>query len=339
MDPTTISSWALIVAKTLDDYGVDSKTVFKTAGLNPSHLHDPNARYPFSGMTKLWELAVEVTADPCFGLSTVKHWHPTTLHAFGFAWLASHTLKEAFERTERYVRIVSSAATVSLLETTDGYEFKIDPAQHVGLKPAYAAMDAAMATFLYMCRLSCGQDFAPLRLELQRPAPPCSEKFSHFFNTNILYNSAHNQFLFDKYNLEKNLPTANAELAQSNDKIVSDYLADMDRSDTVMQVKSKLTDNLSSGNMTEKRMAELLNMSPRSLQRKLEEKNQNYKTLLDETRHELAAQYLQNSRLSINEITYLLGFSEASNFSRAFKRWTGSSPKRYRNITNTKAAL
>lgn len=223
MDPTTISSWALIVARTLDDYGVDSKRVFKAAGLNPAHLYDPNARYPYSGMTKLWELAVEETADPCFGLSTVKHWHPTTLHAFGYAWLASHTLKEACERTVRYVRIASNAASVSLTETTQGYEFRLEPVHHTH-EPAYAAMDAAMATILHMCRLSRGLDFAPLRVELIRPAPPCSELFARFFHCNILYKSAHNQFLFDKYSLENSLPTANAELAQSNDKIVRDYL-------------------------------------------------------------------------------------------------------------------
>lgn len=106
----------------------------------------------------------------------------------------------------------------------------------------------------------------------------------------------------------------------------------MDRSDIVMQVKAQLTDNLSSGNMTETHLAELLNMSQRSLQRRLEEKKQNYKALLEETRYELAVQYVNNSRLSFNEITYLLGFSEASNFSRAFKRWTGKSPRQYREI-------
>jgi len=337
MDLTTISSWALIVAKTLDDYGVDSTAIFKQAGLNPAHLHDPNARYSFTGMTHLWELAVEVTSDPCFGLSTVKNWHPTTLHALGFAWLASHTLKDALLRTERYVRIVSNAASVSLVETTDGYVFRLEPVvQHVKNQHSYSATDAGMATILYMCRLSCHHDLAPLRLELARPAPACSRRFSEFFKTNILYNSKYNQFLFDKYHLEKILPTSNAELARSNEKIVRDYLAKMDRSDVVMQVKTKLTGNLTSGNVTESQMAELLHMSPRSLQRKLEEKNQRYRNLLDETRQELAVQYLRDSSLSIGEVTYLLGFSETSNFTRAFKRWTGYSPKQYRTTINPK---
>jgi AraC-like DNA-binding protein len=332
MDSTTISSWALIVAKSLDDEGIDSKALFKQAGLNPAHLSDPNARYSFEGMTKLWDLAVKKTGDPCFGLGTIKNWHPTTFHALGYAWLASHTLKEAFQRLERYIRIVASNTHVSLTETSEGYLFKLEPIQPFTIvDPHYAAIDAGMATILHMCRLSCDKQLAPLRLELQRPAPECSQQFSEYFATNVQYGSDNNQFLFDKHHIEKLLPTSNAELARSNEKIVRDYLANMDRSDIVMQVKTKLTDNLTSGNVSEKQMADLLHMSTRSLQRKLEEKKQSYRNLLDETRQELAVEYVRDSNLSISEVTYLLGFSEASNFTRAFKRWTGQSPSQYRN--------
>ena len=89
--------------------------------------------------------------------------------------------------------------------------------------------------------------------------------------------------------------------------------------------------DISSGGITEKQIAECLNLSLRSLQRKLEDKGYNYKNLLEETRRELAEQYIRNSNLSISEITYMLGFSEPSNFSRAFKRWTGKSPQSYRH--------
>ncbi len=71
-------------------------------------------------------------------------------------------------------------------------------------------------------------------------------------------------------------------------------------------------------------------MCLRTLQRKLSEENTSYKELLDETRRELANQYLRQATLSVSEVTYLLGFSEPSNFSRAFKRWTGRTPSEFR---------
>jgi AraC-like DNA-binding protein len=97
-----------------------------------------------------------------------------------------------------------------------------------------------------------------------------------------------------------------------------------------MQVKTKLIQELPSGNISEEIIAEDLYMSQRSLQRRLREEGTTYKELLNETRRDLAAQYIKASSVSINEITYLLGFSEPSNFSRAFKRWTGVSPSEYR---------
>ena len=97
-----------------------------------------------------------------------------------------------------------------------------------------------------------------------------------------------------------------------------------------MQVRVRLTEQLSSGHATQDSVADALHMSLRTLQRRLNNEGTSYRGLLDETRRELAAHYMAESHRPINEITYLLGFSEPSNFSRAFRRWTGKSPSAYR---------
>jgi AraC-like DNA-binding protein len=71
-------------------------------------------------------------------------------------------------------------------------------------------------------------------------------------------------------------------------------------------------------------------VSVRSLQRKLADKGTSFARLLEDTRRELSRQYVANSRLSVAEITYLLGFSDPANFTRAFRRWTGQSPSTFR---------
>ena len=330
--PTVLSANALVIARTLDGYGLDSHAILKQAGLDPAKLFDANSRFPFPAMTKLWHLATEATANPCFGIKVIEYWHPSNLHALGYAWLASGTLKEAIQRAERYVRIVNSAASMTLTETSDGYEVAtFTVPREFNPQPAYAALDAGMALTLHLCRLSDRKELMPLRMETIRPYPACAETFQQYFGSNILFNSTRNILVFDKHTIEKQLPTANIDLALSCDKIVKDYLAKMDKSDIVMQVKSKLTDSLSSGAISEKQIAESLHLSLRSLQRKLEEKGYHFKQLLEETRRELAEQYIRKSNLSISEITYMLGFSEPSNFSRAFKRWTGKSPQSYRH--------
>lgn len=332
MYPSTLTSIALIIAKSLEDYGVDHRVLFEKAGLDISRIHDYNARYSFSGMTQLWNLSSEATSDPCFGLHTIKHWHPTTLHAFGYAWLASNTIKEALERTVKYIRIVSSVAIATLEENDEGYVFQFDSDYtNTVVKPSSIGMDAGIAIIIHMCRLLYGDDFSIIRIEFMHSGLDCRVKYTQFFDAKIIFNSSYNKIVFHKNNIEKQLPTSNALLAHTNDSIVSNYLSNMDESDVVMRVKSYLVDNLSSGNVTEKKACEFLNLSQRSLQRKLDDKNVNFKGLLNNTRKDLALLYVKENHMSLTEITYLLGFSKQSNFSRAFKRWTGSSPKKYRH--------
>lgn len=326
---TTISSWALIISKAIDKCGIDSHEVFKLAGLDPDMLNDPNARYTYDGMTNLWRLAAEKTGDECIGLKAAHYWHPTTLHALGYAWMASETLKEALERVIRYLHVVTTAADLKL-EESDAEIRLVFPVVTEPFPPAQEAVDAALAVIVDMCRTSFGDSFKPLHVYMSRQQPVCEKEISDFFAAPVSYGSAENIICFSREDLEKHLPTANAELARVNDNIVTQYLADLDKHDIKAQIEVKIIEQLPSGHITEEWMAQSLNKSLRSLQRKLSEKDTSYKQLLESTREKLAKQYILNSRYSINEITYLLGFSEPSNFSRAFKRWTGQSPSDFR---------
>jgi AraC-like DNA-binding protein len=325
---TTISSWALPIWKALDAAGIDAQKLFEDAGLDPHKLRDPSARYPVMRMTKLWKLAVSTTADPCFGLSVERFWHPTTLHALGYSWTASESLLEALQRTERYFRIVTDAGYVRLEETADSFRFSLHA--HRKSDAAPAAIDAGMAMIIDMCRKTYGLNIDPLRVSLQRTEPPCKARFKAFFNAPINFSSTENALYLDKEKLKEQLPTANAELVRSNDLVITEYLARFDRNAIAMRARAYLIDRLSSGDVSEELLAKTLNLSLRSFQRRLKQEGTTYKTLVADTRRELAVMYIKNSQLSVSEITFLLGFSEPSNFSRAFKRWMGESPSDYR---------
>ena len=129
--------------------------------------------------------------------------------------------------------------------------------------------------------------------------------------------------IFDRESWRKRLPTGNAELAHTNDLVIKRYIAQMDRTHLANRVREKLLDHLPSGHANQDWTARALNMSTRSLQRQLREEGTSYKWILDEVRQELARQYMQDPKMPIKEVTFMLGFSEVSNFTRAFKRWTG----------------
>jgi AraC-like DNA-binding protein len=149
----------------------------------------------------------------------------------------------------------------------------------------------------------------------------------------VRFEAEDNLLCFDRTSLEAHLPSANPELARINDQTVIDYLARFDRENTAMQVRSRLIEHLPAGNPRHAAIARALNLSPRSLQRKLKNEGTSFKTLLENTRRELALQYVRESHRSLGEVAYLLGYSEPGNFTRAFTRWTGMAPQDFRYRT------
>ena len=97
-EPTSLASWTRALRKQLDALGLDSIALCQQAGLDPNLMDDPNARYPLSGTTRLWALAVQASGDPAIGLRVSRFVSPTTFHALGYALVASGSLREVFEQ-------------------------------------------------------------------------------------------------------------------------------------------------------------------------------------------------------------------------------------------------
>lgn len=322
---TTLTSWALLIWKVLLSHGIDAHTLFKKVGLDVNKLGDGNARYRMGDMTKLWTAAVAETGNPCFGIEVGSTWAPTTFHALGFAWLASHSLRDALQRLERYSRIVNNSLSASLEE--NGMQLHLALASSEDSRYIhYAAVDATIAVILVMCRYLCGENFSPLEIHTVRERTICAENLDHFAGLPIEYNSDKNLIIFDRIRAEQRLATGNSELAKVNEDVAMKYLISIDRDSIVMLVKSTIVEMMPTGQVTEELVAKQLNMSQRTLQRKLNEEGATFVSIYQTLRQEMAQQYIQDSQMSMTEIAYLLGFSEQSNFTRAFRRWYGISP-------------
>jgi AraC-like DNA-binding protein len=136
--------------------------------------------------------------------------------------------------------------------------------------------------------------------------------------------------------VDSRLATHNNELALLHDEFLMKYLIQIKKGDIVQQTQSAILNNLPSGNVTDELIARELNLSERTLQRKLKEKDTSFRKVLDNMRKMAALQYIRNPLNSMTEISFLLGFSEQSSFSRAFKQWTGTSPVKYRDSLHIK---
>ena len=329
MGHTTIASWALIVWRALESYGIDPRPVFQRAGLDPDLLSDPRARYPVLRLRAAWIDAVRLSGDPCFGLTAANHWHPTSWHALGIAWLASRTLKDGFERIARYGRMISTAAECALTRCGDSYRFSVD-ARASDLSPAPETLDAAFAVLVRMIRMSWGQEFKPLGIALARPAPECTDPLNDYFGCDVRFAVPRSHIVMSVEDAERPLFTANADVLAATDSAIAAYLANMTDSDVVSRARALIAKELSSGGVSDDFIAAALHMSVRTFQRRLSEEGTTYKKLLQDVRRELAFRYVADETLSITEISYLLGFSEPSSFARVFKRWTGRAPSEAR---------
>jgi AraC-like DNA-binding protein len=329
MSVTVIASTSQVLWRVIESYGLDPAPVFKDAGLDPRRWSEKDARFDDEHLDAAWLHAVEATGDPCLGLRAARFINPASLHALGFAWLVSDTLYEALARLVRYFRMISDGMELELSTSSDSCSLAIDRLQWQPRSLAYR-LDSFWAGLVAMCRLSLDDDFAPLKLEMRRPEPPCVADFYGFFRAPIIFDARRDAIMLPRGLVEQPLPTGNRDLARANERVVADYLARFDASNLPDRVRARLVEALPGGQVDEEQLAQAFNVSRRTLQRRLAEAGTSFTGLLDEARRELALRYIGERRMSIKEVTYMLGFSEPGNFSRAFKRWTGQAPSRFR---------
>lgn len=325
---SVIAGYGIAIARALDYCGMDSRRVLHAAGIDATLINDPMQRLPVTALTRLYKASVEVTGDPYFGLTVAKFMHASNLHALGYGLLASANLADFCRRVERYMRLVSRSARVE--EETAGFEFRL--VNRLLVEVSAETEDAWLSFLVRTIRLLYKPDFRPLRVEFHHPRPDGGDApYVTHFQAPVSFGHETPALVFSTGDLEVPWQGNCPELAQFNDNLAASYLAKLDRSDVVACVRAKIVDLLPSGDCSKNRVAAALCMSPANLQLKLRQRDTSFQDLLDDIRREFACGYLRQQALSITEITYMLGFTDISNFTRAFKRWTGTSPTAYRS--------
>ena len=317
-----------ILWKLIEANGHEPDGLYREVGINPSLLNQPGARIPAILVNQLWEKASEIIDDPCFGLKADKYWHPSYFHALGYAWLASHTLRDALNRFVRYLRIVSEKMFLKLEDNLDGFTMILSY-ELLGMRIP-AQIDMGMAMSIHICRLNFGENLKPAAVSIMHAAPPCAEEYFDLFKAPVRFSADRDSITFATGDVDKYLIGANPQLARLNDQVMIEYLGKLNKDDIINRVTAAIVDILPSGGVTDEKVATTLNMSVRSLQRRLKEVGMTFRRLLDTVRKDLAATYVHDPGIELAEVAFLMGFSDQSAFSRAFKRWEGRTPREAR---------
>ena len=302
-------------------------------GIDLQQVSQPLYRVPGQLLAQLVTLAEKATGDNCFCLRVVDYIHPTTYGALSFALYSSSDIRSFCERLSRFYAFVTTNHLSTFLDSNDGAKMVFRPADpNIDNRIYRSLLTGDCGVILRILREISSPEFNFQRLDIACEEPPDAlQRYQEYFNCEVKFEAEEYAIDFRADDIDTSFPAANAELALQNDQIVMKMLADTVKGDLVMQVRAKLVEMLPSGECSKDDIAKELFMSVRTLHNKLEKLGKSYQQVLDETREELAGQYMQQQNRSISEIAYLLGFSDCSNFSRAFKRWTGVSPSQFRS--------
>jgi AraC-like DNA-binding protein len=331
--PSSFGATAVALYQTLQSYDVDAEGVVRDAGVDVTSFADPSARISQPDLERLVALAIKETGDECIGLRFSDYVHPTTFNSLGVALLSSHNLREFCQRLQRYYSFLTTNEVVEFEEVAgEGHLIFRAAVEFADASVARALIEGSMATILRFIRFMYRPDFTPQRTEVTWEVPQgYAEHYLRYFGRGVEFGMDQNVLSLAREDLDFPLPAANAELARQNDEVVLEFLARMKKGDLPTQVHARLIQLLPSGSCSKEEVARGLGMSVRALHNRLGDAGSSYQSLLDRTRQQLAEQYMRQKNLTVSEVAYLLGFSDGSNFSRAFHRWTGVSPTEFRN--------
>lgn len=332
LDPiqhSAIGSYAHAIAAALEGEGIEPREVFQEARVDFRTSSDPLLRLKNEEIGRLFAVATKLTRDPYFGIKVGMMLQPSNLHALGYGLMASSTLRDFFKRIENYFRLVSQAG--EFRHYIEG-DVAVLEARNITPDVCHETQDAYVVFMLRFMRFLYQKPLDPAWVEMLRPCPEAGpQPYLDYFNCPARFGCEMVRIAVDSRVIDDELHGANPELALQNDEVVIQYLQEIDKTDIVNVVRGLVIKNLSSGTLSKTIIASQLHMSSRNLQFKLAAQGTSYQEILDTTRQELALAYIEQRRLAITEIAYLLGFTDSANFTRAFRRWTGKSPSEFRN--------
>ena len=277
----------------------------------------------------MWQLAVARSGDPAIGLANSNIAKPASFDVVAYTMMSSPHLLGILESLNRYVGIVSDAATIVISEDDEGYRMILE--LFGGGRPVpRQRFEFDLMTILSFCRWVTNRDLRPLALELRFPPPADLRPYQDGFKCPLRFNAAANALLFARADVLAPLPTAHPLLAEVHQRFATERLQRLDHLQTSSRARAAIIRRLPAGEPRRTEVAAVLEISERVLQRRLQTEGTSFQRLLDDTRRELAQQYLGQTDVSLADATYLLGFGDRSSFFRACRRWFGTSPRRYR---------
>lgn len=328
--PMTSVMWVRNVVDALTASGLDGMALSHEAGIPLAVYGISEAGVPALNIARLWDLAMLVSGKPDIGLIAAGHFRPASLDTVGYLMMTSDVLLEAIKRGVRYHGSHSTATHTSLTQLDDGYRLEFHIMDGI-VDVQRQNHDFISAGILKFFRFMTGQDLKPVRADFMYPAPKDQKPHFQAFQCPLLFGAPRTALSFSNTDLVRPVITSNPLLVAMHEQVATRRMQQFGQSQATQWVRQLIVQAMPDSEPSRERVAELMGISPRNLQRQLCAEDTSFSKVLDETRHRLSNHYLANARLTLTDIAYLLGFSEQSTYTRAAKRWHGKAPKKIRS--------
>ncbi|MEO8180520.1 MAG: AraC family transcriptional regulator ligand-binding domain-containing protein [Deltaproteobacteria bacterium] len=309
--------------------GVDPRSFLEARGIDPAVLDREDDRISADKLAGAWDAAAAFTGDPLFALHAAELAEAHSFGLFSFLAVTSDTWRHALERVARYFRLITDVGQYELTVREDVATLHFVPQTDAARSSPQLADFVVGVPFTYGSRYLDG--FAATEILLPYPAPALRMAHDEFFGVSVRFSAGAVGLVFSTRLLDQPLRSASPQLAALLENVAREKtLALPAPADALAQIRIALRSCLRAGHTSLAQLARRVARSPRSLQRQLALEGTTFAAELDEARHELALALLAQPALALQEVSFLLGFSEPSAFHRAFRRWTGEAPGQYR---------
>jgi AraC-like DNA-binding protein len=314
----------------MNDLGYDSQACLKGSGILLSQLDDANARMSLQQELAFYRNALELSGDPVVGLQLGEPFIPQRYGLFGYALLSAATFRHALTLTENFGRLTFSFYTFTYGVSGRRAWFCMSEPPPFEQELVDLYLDRDMSAAVVDFREVLGGPFPIEEVYITHDGHGRQQDYRDYYGCTAHFCADSNKLVFSSALLDKPLPQSDPESSrhfQQQCQLLIAKLATaghfVDDVRMLMLARPGFFPDIDY-------VAEKLGMSTRTLRRRLKEEGSNYRALLDEIRFGLAKEYLGETNLPMEEICGLLGYSESGNFSHAFRRWSGQSPRDWR---------
>ena len=329
--PKTDARMARFVVEDLRRRRLPVDGLLKEVGLTRSDLARPEGRLPYAPVIHLIERAASLVGDPSYGLRLGASRDPSERGLLGFLALNSPTLMDAMTNIQRYYKVVR-----------EGSEFEIERSgaevalrfrvTDLALRGFRHNSDFVAATVVRGCRDLTHQAISPIRAEFMGEEPSAKVEYADILGCPVKFGAEWTALVYSEETTRLPVQGADTKLLQILELTCQKIIGPTpEMEDLVREVRRFIVEGLPKGSANIDAIADELNISSKTLERRLAERGQSFSALLDETRCEAAKHYLKETEMRISQVAYMAGYTEAPALVRAFKRWTGTTPMKFRD--------